>query len=337
MEMRWIFEAPGLGGKNMRMSRLISTSGFFLVTVLSLSAWSQSQNAHPARPGSINYVEGQASIGAEMLGPNSVGSVELREHQLLTTQVGKVEILLTPGVFMRVADHSSVRILFADSSGITVQLDKGRAIVEVLTLHRFSTFSVARVVVPAQAENELGINQRQASTDLLQNGLYDFDADHNQVRVLGPALASDYYANFPIFKADVYAASQDVRLTVEQELTLNTSGKLKAHNISAKSYVDDFYRWCSSRSGYLSEATFDVARDYVRYGSGWYGSGWYWNPWYGVYTFVPAEGILYRPFGWDFNSPIVVYRSPFFYYGYYHYPHHFGDFHGPYGHGVIPD
>jgi hypothetical protein len=55
----------------------------------------------PGNPGSINYVEGQASIGGETLNPKSIGSIELEKGQSLTTQAGKVEILLTPGVFLR--------------------------------------------------------------------------------------------------------------------------------------------------------------------------------------------------------------------------------------------
>ena len=42
-----------------------------------------------------------------------------------------------------------------------------------------------------------------------------------------------------------------------------------------------------------------------------------------MYTFLPADGIFYSPFGWGFYSPIYVYRSPFFFYGYYGRPQYF--------------
>ena len=62
----------------------------------------------------------------------------------------------------------------------------------------------------------------------------------------------------------------------------------------------------------------DEARVYIGpgpgwYGPGWYGAGWYWDPWFGVWTFLPADGIFYSPFGWGFYSPIFVYRSPFYF------------------------
>jgi hypothetical protein len=44
------------------------------------------------------------------------------------------------------------------------------------------------------------------------------------------------------------------------------------------------------------------------YGPGWFGPGWYWDLWFGAFTFLPADGFLYNPFGWGFYSPLVVYR-----------------------------
>jgi hypothetical protein len=86
----------------------------------------------------------------------------------------------------------------------------------------------------------------------------------------------------------------------------------------------------------LAEADADSARLYVNGGAGWYGSGWYWDPDFEAYTFIPANGIFYSPFGWGFYSPIAIYGSPYFYGGFYGRPHHFSDLHGPYGHGFEP-
>lgn len=298
----------------MMRTFLTAVPGLLLATIVSAPAWSQTQNSHPPRPGSINYVEGQASIGAEVLNPKSVGSIELEKGQSLTTQAGKVEILLTPGIFLRVADNSSVKMISPELANTVVELDKGRAMVEVLDIRK---------------ENNIRINQDDTSTRLLKNGLYDFDADHGQIRVFKGT-------------AQVDAKGQHVKLTGERELALNTASTLKAHDFDTRQYEDDFFRWSALRSGYLSEAGVDEARVYIGtgpgwYGPGWVGEGWYWDPWFGVWTFIPADGIFYSPFGWGFYSPIIVYRSPFFYYGVYgHGPHPFSEFHEPYGHGFEP-
>src|SRR5579864_3064609 len=132
-------------------------AGFGLVTMISLGAWA-AQNAHPARPGSINYVEGNASIGTQALGPNSAGSVELEKDRILTTEAGKVEILLTPGVFLRVADYSSVRMVSPGLAYTAVAIEKGRAAVEVVDIHN---------------ENDIRISLNDISAKMMNKGLYE--------------------------------------------------------------------------------------------------------------------------------------------------------------------
>jgi hypothetical protein len=56
------------------------------------------QIANPAVPGTINYVEGSATIDGRVLNHQSVGAVQLEPGQLLQTGNGKAEVLLTPGV-----------------------------------------------------------------------------------------------------------------------------------------------------------------------------------------------------------------------------------------------
>ena len=56
--------------------------------------------------------------------------------------------------------------------------------------------------------------KKGANTQLLKNGLYDFDADHNQVRVFSG-------------KAQVHLNNQKVGLGENRKVTLNADGKLK--------------------------------------------------------------------------------------------------------------
>jgi len=298
----------------MRRSLFILTAALGFAASGPFGAWAHdTHEAQPARPGSINYVEGKASIGTQELGPNSAGTMELEKGQMLTTEAGKVEILLTPGVFLRVADNSSVRMVSPSLANTAVAIDKGRAAIEVLDIRN---------------ENDIRISLDDTSTKLLSKGLYDFDAAQDQIRVFKG-------------KADVYVGDQRITLTSQRELGVNASGKLKAQNFDTREYEDEFFRWSALRSGYLSEASVDEARVYVGMGPGWYGPywygpGWYWDPNFFVYTFLPANGIFYSPFGWGFYSPIIVYRSPFFYWGSGPGPHRFEDFHYPYGHGFEP-
>jgi hypothetical protein len=190
----------------------------------------QNQSAHAARPGAISYVEGDAAIDNQPLNPDAVGSVELQKGQVLTTQAGKVEILLTPGVFLRVADNSTVKMVSPDLANTEVELDKGRAMVEVTDI---SKTTIIRA------------DQNGASMQLLKKGLYDCDADHNQVRVFKG-------------KVDVFLNSQKIGLGDNRGLTLTGGGKLKAQSFDERQYTDDFCRWPALRSGYLAEAGTDT-------------------------------------------------------------------------------
>ena len=64
-----------------------------------------------ARPGTLNYVEGKAYLGQQSLDNKSIGKVEVAPGETLSTDNGKAEILLTPGVFVRLGDHSSANMI----------------------------------------------------------------------------------------------------------------------------------------------------------------------------------------------------------------------------------
>jgi len=65
------------------------------LATLSASAVAQyGQNASPAGPGTVNYVEGQAMLAGHPL--NQRSNAAIQPGQVLTTGNGKAEILLTP-------------------------------------------------------------------------------------------------------------------------------------------------------------------------------------------------------------------------------------------------
>lgn len=280
-----------------RLSRWKATAAsFFLAAILVVPALGANSDTHSALPGTVNYVEGQASIGNEMLDAQSVGSAELQTGQTLSTGNGKAEILLTPGVFLRLGANSSLRMVSPNLTNTELALNRGQAMVEVDQIYK---------------ENDIRVVQNGASARILKPGLYNFDATGQQVRVFeGRAMVED--------------GDRTVTVKGGHELALNSGGKLKATSFDKKvAESDDLYRWSSLRSNYLAEANVDAARVYVVngwYGPGWFGAGWYWSPWWGGYTFLPANGLLYSPFGWGFYSPLWVYRAPLLY-GYGHYVH----------------
>jgi FecR-like protein len=267
--------------------------GLFVILAVVVSANAQSERgANQGRPGSLNYVEGRVLIGTEVIDPKSMGSAELEAGQTLTTEQGKAEILLTPGAFLRLGDNSSLKMISPGLTNTELQVQKGRALIEVAEIHK---------------ENDLRVAVNGVTTELVKDGLYEFDADNNLVRVFDG-------------KVDVQRESTQVEVKDGRQYSFNAN-LLKSEKFDEKLYKDDLYNWSSLRSQYLAEANTDAARTYVVGGPGWWGAGWYWDPWYSAYTFIPGSGFLYSPFGFGFYSPSLVYRSPYFIYG--HYPHRF--------------
>jgi hypothetical protein len=236
--------------------------------------------ASSAVPGTLNYVEGQVSVAGQPVTPRSVGSVQLEPNQVIETGQGRAELLLTPGVFLRLGDSSSVRMVSPNLGDTRVELLKGRAIVEVTEIFK---------------DNNLSVMLDGASARLAKEGLYSFNADARQVRVLDG-------------KATVLVNDRQVDLKKGHELAL--AGKFKPTHFDTRTVArqDPLYAWSNLRSEYEAEASMQSARNiFVGGWPYWYGPGWYWNPYWSMYGFIPGDGIWYSPFGWPFYSPWVGY------------------------------
>jgi hypothetical protein len=269
------------------IGRKAAIGSCILAALLTVPMWGkETDNRHSAMPGTLNYVEGQASIGDQTLNSQDVGNANLQNGEVLETGNGKAEILLTPGVYLRVGSNSAVKMVSNSLTDTQVRVNQGEAMVEVDELYK---------------ENNLRIRQPGADTRITKTGLYDFDASNGDVRVFDG-------------KAVVRADDHDVTLKKNHEFQLS-SAKLKAKGFDKGQVTknDDLYRWSSLRSEYLSDANVNAAQMYYAngwYGPGWWGPGWYWDPWFAGYTFLPGSGFFYNPFGWGFYSPLMVWRAP---------------------------
>ena len=228
-----------------------------------------------ASPGALNYVEGRGSIGPEQLSSKSVGSTTLEPGQTLRTTDGRVEVLLTPGVFLRLNNNSAVRMVSPGLTDTRVAVLQGQAMLEADNL---------------QKENNLKVESGRAVTTIEKNGLYRFDANRSLVAVYDG-------------KAQVQEGDKVVDLKGGRATDVSGTAPAKAVKFDKKAAEDDLYNWSKVRSEYLAEATAAAAPTYVLNTSGWIGPGWYWNPWFTSYTFIPGSGIIYSPFGWGFASP----------------------------------
>ncbi len=152
----------------MKLFRLQAVAGLVLAAILSVPVWATNAGTNSALPGTLNYVEGQAQFNDQTLNAKSVGEATLAVGQTLTTQNGKAEILLTPGVFLRAGDNTSVKMVADGLTNTALDVVQGHAMVEVADLYK---------------QNDIRIQAGNAIAHLLKPGLYDFDLNQNQIRV----------------------------------------------------------------------------------------------------------------------------------------------------------
>lgn len=245
--------------------------------------------ASSAIPGTLNYVEGQVAVAGQTVTSKSIGSVQMQPNQVVETGQGRAEVLLMPGVFLRIGDNSGARLISADLANTRVEVLHGQAIVEVAELF---------------PQNNLWVSMNGASTRLDKQGLYAFNADTRLVQV---------------FEGQATVQQNDRQLDLKKGREVTIGGPWKAAHFDPKSSATQgtLYAWSSLRSEYEAEASLQSARNiYVGGGAYWDGPGWYWNPYWAMYGFIPGDGIWYSPFGWPFYSPWVSYLAPGWGYGY---------------------
>lgn len=276
------------------------------------------QNVNPGRPGTINYVEGSATLNGAPLSPASVGVAEMKPGQFVQTTKGKVEILLTPGIFLRLDDNSAVEMITPNLDHIELELEQGRAEVEVDQISK---------------SNYILIDQKDGGTQLLQSGLYEFNANKSTMRVFegkaavypgtGVAPAAGAAAvNTATNDEDTDASPQEANYAKEKGIIVkgghqlpvsDSPGKPKGFDKKQVEEEDSLYRWSSLRSQYLEEANLDLASAYD--GGGDAAEGWAWDPELYSYTWLPGDGLFWNPFGFGFYSPYYVFGGGFIYGG----------------------
>lgn len=269
------------------MSSLRAVLLVVLVTPL-VPAVMMGQSANTARPGTLNYVEGQVSINGQAVNPSSVGSAELNVGQVIETGKGKAEVLLTPGVFLRLGDNSAVKMISPNLADTEVELDRGHADVEVDQLYK---------------QNDIRVDEKGQQTRLLKTGLYAFDAGAGTVQVFDGKAA--------VFPEEGQPGKQ-MMVKGGHELAMNGEVE-KSRGFNKEAAEDSLYDWSSLRSEYLGDANLQLASEYA--GTPDFAPGWFWDSGMYGYTWLPGDGAFFNPFGFGFYSPYYLYGGGMIYGG----------------------
>ena len=248
-----------------------------LLSLATLFAPALAESANPARPGTVNYIEGQAALSGDTLTKSSIGTAEIAPGQQLTTTNGKVEVLLTPGVFLRLGENSALQMVSPDLTRTEVALDHGTAEIEVDQIY---------------PQNNLLVGLGTTQTRIEKTGLYEFDAQSRTIRVLdGKAVVHD-------------TAGKTIEVKSGHLLRVDGDAS-KPAKFDRDRYTDPLTDWSDLRANYLGQANEGLAARYA--GGAGFAPGWNWNPAFSGYTWLPGNGLFYSPFGYGFYSPLAFY------------------------------
>jgi hypothetical protein len=284
------------------MKRVWQTPAKILTGFFVAAMYAMPQATISARPGVINYIEGQTYLDGQVLSQKGLSKeTALYSNQTLSTEKGKAEVLLTPGVFLRIGENSEIRMVSPSLTNTQVEVTKGEAIIEVNQLFK---------------DSDVQIIEHGSSITLQKPGVYRFMADvPPSVSVLDG-------------KAQVFLGEQKVDLKKGRQVIL--ADNLTPQKFDTKKQKqDELYAWSDLRSEYNAGASYASAKTVSQsngfgasslwgggaygYGNSFYTPGWFWNSGWNSWAWLPGASYAYSPFGWGFYSPGYVLYAPVIY------------------------
>lgn len=228
-----------------------------------------------AKSGLVHYTEGQVFLG-EAINPKPGEYPEIKEGQHLTTKMGRAEVLLQPGVFLRLAENSDIAMVSNRLTDTKVEVVAGSVILEV------------------------GEITKESSVELLVAGkvLEIRKAGVFRVNMDNPPLVRVYDGELAVIDA-----SGPIKVKDGKQLLLTS---VPAVEKFAKDDSDAFLRWVGRRSGYMAMANISAASHMRENNISWTGGSWYYNTMFGMYTYVPFNGRYRNYWNNSYYSPRTV-------------------------------
>ena len=271
-----------------------------------------------AKSGTVNFTEGRVLLDGQSVESSLTHYPDIKEGSVLRTEDGRAEVLLTPGVTLRLGDHASFKMITNRLIDTRLELLSGQAVVEADAVAKDTSVTI---VVD------------HAAVSLPKPGIYHFSFDPAQLKV---------------FKGEA-------AVLIDSDTTLVGSGKTCPLGNTAVAEVkfnpadtDELDNWSHRRGELMAMANISGANQfnssgglYIPSAGGYYGSAymggmvpgfgmgfgmpfmgcgggfmpnaalynygfWSYNPWYDMYTYVPCNGMAYSPYGYGFWSPRTV-------------------------------
>ena len=237
------------------------------------------QSVISARSGLVHYVEGDVFLGDQKVEPKFGNYPDVKEKAVLRTELGRAEVLLNPGVFLRLGENSSFRMITNRLIDTRVDLLTGRAEVEADEIAK---------------DTGVTIVCKDAAVTLRKTGVYSFETSPAGLRV---------------YSGDAVVAMGGKNIEVGAGKTVAFEGDNAAMVAKFnKDENDALGRWSRRRGEMVAMANVSAAKSLHDSGYSLNSSVWQFNPYFGLMTFIPARGMLMSPYGYQYWSPVSVAR-----------------------------
>jgi hypothetical protein len=265
------------------------------------------QSVVSAHSGVLHVSEGAVFANDQPINQKYGTFPDLKEKSVLRTEAGRAEVLLTPGVFLRIGENSSIKMIDNRLSDTRVELLKGTAMVEcddpmkenaVTMIYGDFQVHVRKAAVMEFASNpaELKVFHGEAEVEL--NGTVSV-VKAGKALPFTQALAQEHF--------EVKTAGDELTRWSQER-----SEAVAVANVSAAKSLRDSNTGQFGFSGFGPGGMGGIGGASLPYGS------WYYNPYYSMYTYMPMNGMFFNPYGYGFFSPYSVYQiynNPGYFYG----------------------
>ncbi len=293
-----------------------------IALVAATAAFCAAQSIAPSHSGTVHYFEGDVTVDGVKLVSQVARFSEMKDQSVLHTGLGRAEILLTPGVLLRVGENSTVKMLDSRLMSTRVEFVSGIAMLEAVD-------SGTSIKDPA-----VTMVYKDFETQPVRFGIVEMKSEPSQVRV---------------FKGEAKVVGNGTSVNVKDGSLINLSTTMATAKFDAKD-GDELFVWSRDRSAYLSAANMSSAQTLATsgyganagcgtgtglgygnalvngfgsgygygYGSGYayrgwnpamwsgFSGGWYYNQCMNMYSYIPFGGVMYSPFGYGFYNPPTI-------------------------------
>jgi hypothetical protein len=198
---------------------MIPPKARLIVVVLAGASAALGQRVVSAKAGLVSFVQGRASVEG---GPLKAGESyrQLKDGESLSTDRGRAELLLNPGIFLRLGDMGRLRMDNSKLTDACVSLESGSAVVSVnyiLKVDHVRLISGGSVIV------------------MKQTGVYRLDVAQGRLRVFSG-------------QAEVQRDGSPLKkVVVKHGQTVDLDDSLKIAQFDVKE-TDALQKWVTSRS-----------------------------------------------------------------------------------------